>query len=110
MQPHPRAAWGGMAAASRVTCRDISGPGDGCGRPTRHLQLVAVRAREAMSVYNSRLRGDVAGMRGRVVGKVRLSGRAASIAGAAASADMSLLTNRCWPCSPVLGKILTGKG
>ena len=62
-----------------------------------------------MSVYNSRLRGDVAGMRGRVVGKVRLSGRAASIAGAAASADMSLLTNRCWPCSPVLGKILTGR-
>ena len=35
---------------------------------------VAGRVREARSVYNSRLRGDVAGTRGRVVGRVRLSG------------------------------------
>ena len=69
---------------------------------------VAGRVREARSVYNSRLRGDVAGMRGRVVGRVRLSGRDASTAGAAASAGMSLLTNRCWPCRPVFWKIQTG--
>ena len=52
---------------------------------------VAGRVREARSVYNSRLRGDVAGTRGRVVGRVRLSGRAAGTAGAAASAGMPLL-------------------
>ena len=41
---------------------------------------------------------------------MRLSGRAASTAGAAASAGMSPLTNRCWPCRPVFGKIQTGRG
>ena len=46
---------------------------------------------KARSVHNSRLRGDVAGTRGRVVGRVRLSGRAAGTAGAAASAGMPLL-------------------
>ena len=44
-----------------------------------------------------------------MVGRVRLSGRAASTAGAAASAGMSPLTNRCWPCRPVFGKIQTGR-
>ena len=64
---------------------------------------------KARSVHNSRLRGDVAGTRGRVVGRVRLSGRAAGTAGAAASAGMPLLANRCWPCRPVFGKIQTGR-
>ena len=44
-----------------------------------------------------------------MVGRARLSGRAAGTAGAAASAGMSLLTNRCWPCRPVFGKIQTGR-
>ena len=64
---------------------------------------------KARSVHNSRLRGDVAGTRGRVVGRVRLSGRAAGTAGAAASAGMPLLANRCWPCRPVFGKVRTGR-
>ena len=40
MAPRPRAAWGGMAAAGRVTCRDKNGRGDGCGRPARLLPLL----------------------------------------------------------------------